>query len=108
VADNPQQTVRELQELVVAYAKQETVEPLKGMVRYAGFGIAGALLLGVGVAFMSVGMLRGLQNLRGWGVHGNWSWVPYAAVVVTLTLLASLVWLTKARQSRRPERSNRA
>lgn len=108
MADNPQQTVRELQELVVAYAKQETVEPLKGMARYAGFGIAGAVLVGVGVAFLSVGMLRGLQSQRGWGVHGNWSWVPYAAVVIALVFLASAVWLTTTRRSRRPERSNRA
>ena len=108
MADNPQQTVRELQDLVVAYAKQETVEPLKGMARYTGFGIAGALLVGVGVTFMSIGMLRGLQSLRGWGVHGNWSWVPYIADVIALTLLASGIWVTKAKRSRRPERSTRA
>ena len=108
MADNPQQTVRELQELVVAYAKQETVEPLKGMARYAGFGIAGALLVGVGVAFLSIGMLRGLQSLRGWAVHGNWSWVPYIAVVIALVLLASGIWITLAKRSRRPERSSAA
>ena len=108
MADNPQQTVRELQELVVAYAKQETIEPLKGMARFAGFGIAGALLVGVGVAFMSIGMLRGLQSLRGWGVHGNWSWVPYVAVVIALVLLASGIWVVKAKRPGRSERSNRA
>ena len=108
MADNPQQTVRELQDLVVAYAKQETVEPLKGMARYAGFGILGALFVGIGVAFMSIGMLRGLQSLRGWGVHGNYSWVPYIAVVIALVLLASGIWITVAKRSRRPERSSAA
>jgi len=108
VADNPQQTVRELQELVVAYSKQETIEPLKGMARFAGFGIAGALLVGVGVAFMSIGMLRGLQSLSGWAVHGNWSWVPYIAVVIALVLLASGIWVVKAKRPGRAERSNRA
>ena len=108
MADNPQQTVRELQELVVAYAKQETVEPLKGMARYAGFGIAGALLVGIGIAFMSIGLLRWLQSLRGWLVHGNWSWVPYLAVVLALVLLASGIWVTVSRRSRRPGRSSAA
>ena len=108
MADNPQQTMRELQELVVAYAKQETIEPLKGMARLAGFGIAGALLVGMGVAFMSIGMLRGLQSLSGWAVHGNWSWVPYIAVVIALVLLASGIWIIKAKRPGRSERSNRA
>jgi hypothetical protein len=108
VADNPQQTVRELQELVVAYAKQETIEPLRGMARFAGFGIAGALLVGMGVAFMSIGMLRGLQSLSGWAVHGNWSWVPYIAVVIALVLLASGIWIIKAKRPGRSERSNEA
>ena len=108
MADNPQQTVRELQELVVAYAKQETVEPLKGMARYAGFGIAGALLVGIGIAFMSIGLLRWLQSLHGWLVHGNWSWVPYITVVIALVLLASGIWVTVSRRSRRPGRSGAA
>ena len=108
MADNPQQTVRELQELVVAYAKQETVDPLKGMARYAGFGLAGALLMGFGIAFLSIGALRGLQSLDGWAVHGNWSWVPYVAVVIALVLVASAIWFLKAKRPRRPERSNRA
>ena len=46
MADNPQQTVRELKDLVIAYAKQEATDPLKGLTRYVGFGLAGALLMG--------------------------------------------------------------
>ena len=79
MADNPQQTVRELKDLVVAYAKQEATDPLKGLTRTVGFGLGGALLLGTGVCFLAVGLLRALQANRGRLVHGNWSWVPYAA-----------------------------
>ena len=101
MADNPQQTVRELQELVVAYAKQETVDPLKGMARYVGFGLAGAVLMGCGVSFLAIGALRAMQSHRGWAVNGNWSWVPYLAVVIALVLLASGIWVTKAKMSQR-------
>ena len=108
MADNPQQTVRELKDLVVAYAKQEATDPLKGLTRTVGFGLGGALLLGTGVCFLAVGLLRALQANRGWLVHGNWSWVPYAADVVALVILAAFVWIArsrKARKSRRPKNS---
>jgi hypothetical protein len=107
VADTPQQTVRELQELVIAYAKQETVEPLRGMARYIGFGLAGAVLMGSGVSFLAIGALRAMQSNRGWAVNGNWSWVPYLAVVLALGLTASGIWVTKARITRRSENSER-
>jgi hypothetical protein len=103
VADNPQQTVRELQELVIAYAKQETVDPLKGMLRYVGLGLAGAVLMGCGVSFLAMAALRGMQSNRGWAVNGNWSWVPYLAVVIALGLTASGIWVTKAKMTRRTE-----
>ncbi len=107
MADNPQETVRELKELVIAYAKQETTDQLKGMARFVGLGLAGALLMGVGVGFLAVGALRALQGNRGWAVHGNWSWVPYATVIVGLVAVAALVWTARSRKARRPERSRR-
>jgi hypothetical protein len=103
VADTPQQTVRELQDLVLAYAKQETVEPLRGMARYVGFALAGAVLMGSGVSFLAIGALRAMQSNRGWAVNGNWSWVPYVVVVLALGLTASGIWVTKARMTRRSD-----
>ena len=76
--------MRELKDLVIAYAKQETIDPLKGLGRYVGYGLAGALLIGTGVCFLAIGLLRALQGNRGWLFHGNWSWVPYAIDVVAL------------------------
>jgi len=108
VADNPQQTVRELKDLVIAYAKQEATDPLKGLTRTVGFGLGGALLIGTGVCFLAVGLLRALQGNRGWAVHGNWSWVPYLAVVVALLIVAGLVWMARSRTSRKSERSKRS
>ena len=108
MADNPQQTVRELRELVIAYAKQEATDPLKGLKRYVTFGLAGALLLVTGIAFLAIGLLRLLQSNRGWLVHGNWSWVPYLAVVAALLMVAALVWAARSRKARKPERSKKS
>jgi hypothetical protein len=105
VADNPQQDVRELKDLVIAYAKQETLEPLKGLGRYVGFGLGGALLLGTGICFLAIGLLRALQGNRGWAVHGNWSWVPYVVDVVLLVVIAALVWLARSKRSEKNKRS---
>ena len=104
MADDPQQTVRELKDLVVAYAKQEALDPLKGLGRTVGFGLGGALLMGTGFCFLAVGLLRGLQSNRGWLVHGNWSWVPYAADVVALVIVSALVWFARSRAARKSER----
>jgi hypothetical protein len=108
VADNPQETVRELKDLVIAYAKQEATDPLKGIGRYVGFGLAGALLLGTGAGFLAVGLLRFLQFQRGWAVRGNWSWVPYATVVVVLLFVAALVWASRSTQAKRSAKAERS
>ena len=105
MGDNPQQDVRELKDLVVAYAKQETIEPLKGLARYVGYGLAGALLMGTGAGFLAIGLLRALQGNRGWAVHGNWSWVPYVIDVVLLVVVAALVWLSRSKRSEKNTRS---
>ena len=105
MADNPQQTVRELKDLVVAYAKQETTDPLKSLGRYIGYGLAGAVLMGTGIGFLAMGLLRALQENRGWLFHGNWSWVPYAIVVIALVTVAALVWATQSRLNRKTKRS---
>jgi membrane protein implicated in regulation of membrane protease activity len=108
VADNPQQTARELKDLVIAYAKQEATDPLKGMLRTVGYGLAGAVLMGTGVFFLAIGLLRALQGNRGWLVHGNWSWVPYITVVVGLVIVAALAWMARSRKSRKSERNKRS
>lgn len=79
----------EVIEFVKSYAKQETIDPLKGAGRWLGFGVAAAFALGLGLMLVLLGALRvaqtELDSLRG----GSWTWVPYAiTLVVTLILLA--------------------
>jgi uncharacterized protein involved in cysteine biosynthesis len=92
VADNPQQTIRELKDLVVAYFKQETLDPLKGLGRYILLGLAGAVLLGFGIFFLAMAALRALQTQTG-DTFDDWmSFLPYVIVVVGLLIGAGLSW----------------
>ncbi len=99
MADDPQETIRELRELVVAYAKQETIEPIKGLGHYAFWGLVGAFLMGIGALFAEVGLLRLLQEQTHPHLTGNWSWVPYLAVVVVSALAAYVIWAARRKRS---------
>ena len=83
-------TFSEVVDLVRAYVRQQTVSPLRGVWRWVGFGLFGGILLVIGLVFMALGGLRGLQTIS--ALDGRWSFVPYFAV-----LLASLVILSVAK-----------
>jgi len=83
-------TLQELKDLLVAYAKQETVDPLRNLGRFLGFGLAGIVLLTLGTLFLSLSALRALQTQTGDVFDGFWSWVPYVIVLVVLAGLAAL------------------
>ena len=102
MADNPQQTIRELKDLVVAYAKQETIDPIKGLGRFVGFGIGGAVLLGTGCFFLAMAILRALQTQTG-DAFADWrSFLPYLIVVILLLIVAYISYLA-AKKRRLPE-----
>ena len=95
----PKQQIQELRELLIAYFKQETIDPLKGLARYIGFGLLGATLIGTGVCFLAIGGLRALQTETGTTFRGNWSWAPYGITIVGLLIIAGAA-LTRARSPR--------
>jgi hypothetical protein len=84
------QAAAELWDLVVAYFKQETAEPLKSLGRVIGLGVAGSLLIGFGVIFVGVGILRLIQG-ETTIFDGNRSFVPYLIVVVVMIGIAGLL-----------------
>ena len=69
-------------QLTVDYLKQETVEPLRGLGRFLYMGIAGSFFMAGGLLLILIGVLRLLQTETGTALTGDWSWVPYAVVVV--------------------------
>lgn len=89
---NPSGDAKDLVDLVITYAKQETLEPLKGLGKNAALGLGGSLLLGIGGIFFSVGALRALQSETDFFEEHNLSYLPYFIVVLLLALLAVLGW----------------
>lgn len=94
MADKPApipQAITELWELVLAYFKQETTEPLKALGKVVGFGVAGSLLIGGGTVFLALGMLRLLQTEVP-AFDGNFTFAPYLIVIILLIAAAAVVF----------------
>lgn len=83
------ETFQELREVLVSYAKQETVEPLNKLKHYLGWGIPGALVLSLGLYLISLGILRGLQHIE-WTSSGFGSLLPYAVSLAFLIVVIGL------------------
>ena len=80
-------------QLTVDYLKQETIEPLRGLGRYLYMGIAASFFAAIGILLILIGVLRLLQTETGTALHGDWSWVPYAVVIVLgLMVIGVAVW----------------
>ncbi len=97
------QVLAELWELVVAYARQETLTPLRSLGRVVALGSAGSLLVGIGAVCWGIGVLRLLQAETGTTFDGTWSFVPYVAVTVLLVVGGGAVFAlgTRDRSGRR-------
>ena len=85
-----QSDLEEIRDLAVRYVKEETVQPVKDMRRFAMFGAYGSMFVGFGVALLLLAVLRFMQE-QFTILDGNLSWVPYlvvtfiAAVIIALT-----------------------
>jgi hypothetical protein len=79
----------ELWAMTKDYARQETIDPLKGVGRYLGYGAGGALLLALGVIMLMLSGLRALQTETGDVLDGSLSWLPYVIVLAVAALLVA-------------------
>ena len=81
-------SVGDIVDYVKAYAKQETIGPLKGAGSWLGFGAAAALLFSIGVVLLLVGLLRLLQTEWTRSATGSLSWLAY---LITLLVAVAVV-----------------
>ena len=91
--------VGDLLELILAYARQETLGPLRGLGRWLTFGAAGAVAISTGSALLLLALLRALQTETGTTFSGNLSWLPY---VITAGMSLVIVVVSVSRITRGP------
>lgn len=94
------QILQELWELLKAYAKQETVDPLRSLGRFLAWGLVGSILLTLGSGLVALGVLRLLQTQTGDVFFGAWSFVPYLIVVALLAMIAAAAMFAISREPR--------
>jgi hypothetical protein len=97
-----QETIKELWELLKAYAAQETVDPLRTLGRRVGFGIGGSLLFSFGWFLITLGIMRLLQThslplVHEWFMVHDWAVYGVALVILGIGMFGAL------RKIRRPE-----
>ena len=90
--------VGEIIDLVKTYVRQETVGPLKGLGRKIGIGVAGSILIGLGLFFLALGLLRLIQDKVPRLARGGLSWVSYL-IVVAFCGLVTVVALSRIKKT---------
>jgi len=83
-------SIGELVELVAAYARQQTLEPIRGAGRWLAYGLVAVVSLVMGVVMISLGTLRLLQT-EVFVDATTWSFVPYMIVVALCTAVTAYV-----------------
>jgi len=97
---DPAEAIAELRDVVLAYFRQEAVDPLKRLAAWLGFGLAGGVFVCTGLVLLALGALRALQSETGQHLAGSLSWTPYA-IVLAAVLVVFLLARSAARARRR-------
>ena len=97
-AANDHVSIGELVEYVKTYARQETLGPLRGAGRWLALGTAAAVVLGLGLMLLMLGLLRLLQTEWERSATGRLSWLSY---LIVLVVVAALLLITVTRISKK-------
>ena len=58
-------------QVLIDYVKQETLDPVKGLGRFVAMGVAGSLLLALGLLLLLIALLRALADRDRHHLHGQ-------------------------------------
>lgn len=92
--ENPKKT-DDIKTVVVDYARQELTDPLKPLGKWVGFGVGGAVLWGLGISLIALGVLRAMQTETGDTFSGNLSFVPYLVALALVGVIGGLTFVRK-------------
>lgn len=98
---NPFDGAQEIQQMLVSYAKQETLDPLKALANYLKWGVIGALSIFIGSFFMALGVLRLMQSLEPFAGSSWASALPYVITMAVLLLFLVLIFSGLTRSKKR-------
>jgi hypothetical protein len=87
-----QRDIEEIRDLAMRYIKEETIQPVKDLGRFAAYGALGSLFVGFGTTLLLVAALRFLQE-QFKVLDGTLSWLPYVIVaVLACGVIALTLW----------------
>ena len=93
-------SIGEIVDLVKTYARQETLGPLKGAGRWIALGLVGAISIGLGTAFLVLGLLRLVQTEWPGTFEGRWA--RLAPYLFGLVFCGLVLVLAVARINKQP------
>ena len=80
-------------QFVKDYARQETLDPLKGAGRWIALGLVGSIAIGLGTALLALGLLRLVQTEWPGTFGGRWTHLlPYLFALVVCLVVAGLAF----------------
>ena len=90
--------VTDLVDSVKQYARQETIDPIRGAARWVAVGTLASVCLGLALVFFSLAVLRLSQFIGGESLSESWSFIHY---FITFVIVAALVALSLSRIQQR-------
>lgn len=88
---SPSEQFADTVQMVKAYAKQETLDPVKTAGKWIAFGLVGAVCIGLATALLTLGLVRMVQTEWPGTFGGRWtSLLPYLFGFVLCLVVAGL------------------